>query len=78
MRPLPELKAAARQAHVMIALAGTAGAVSLTARARALLEAARAGDAPFSADLVTGILPEIDRLVGFVGSCLLTGHRPGP
>ena len=69
LRPHPDVLAIARQAHVLIALAGTAGAGTLTARARALLDAAHAGDVRSCAAMGPGIMPEIQRLVDFVQSC---------
>jgi two-component system, OmpR family, aerobic respiration control sensor histidine kinase ArcB len=75
LRPPPDFVVAARQAHVLVALAGTAGAVTLTARARVLLDAATACDAALCTDLATGIFPEIDGLVGFVRSCPVPHNR---
>ena len=74
--PPADMVTLARQAHVLIALAGTAGADDLAARARLLLRAAHHGKAGTSVRLVTGILPCIDRLVAFVAACPLPDTRP--
>ena len=78
LRPHPHVLAIARQAHVLIALAGTAGAGTLTALARGLLDAAHAGDVRSCAAMGPGIMPEIQRLVDFVQSCPVPFPQSGP
>ena len=76
--PPCNLTAVARQAHVLVALAGTAGATGLAARARRLLRAVTRGDAGTSARALQDILPRIDALVAFVAACPLPADRPLP
>jgi hypothetical protein len=76
--PPPDMVAVARQTHGLIALAGTAGASLLTARARTLLRAAQRGDAAASLRLGSAILPQIDTLMAFVAACPLPADRTPP
>ena len=76
--PPPDMVAVARQAHILIALAGTVGATVLAARARRHWRAADQRDAGASARLAFQILPRIDALVAFVAACPLPADRPLP
>lgn len=78
LAPPADLIAITRQAHVLIALAGTAGATTLVARARLLLDAAQLADAATASRTASGLLPLIDALVAFVAACPLTADRSLP
>jgi len=69
--PPPDMLALARHAHGLVALAGTAGAAAVAARARLLLRAVHRGEADTSARLARALLPCIDALVAFVADCPL-------
>ena len=70
--------AVARQAHVLVALAGTVGAGGLAALARRLLHAATQGDAGTCGRALRDILPRIDALLAFVAVCPLPADRSLP
>ena len=76
--PVPDLVTMARQAHVLVGLAGTAGAGVLASRARGLLRAATQGDAAASARALSEILPRIDALAAFVATCPLPSDQTPP
>ena len=76
--PPPDMVAVARQAHILIALAGTVGATVLAARARLLWRAADQGDAGASVRLASQILPQVDALLAFVAACPLPADRTLP
>jgi two-component system aerobic respiration control sensor histidine kinase ArcB len=69
--PLPDLDRIARQAHVLIALAGSAGALGLADQARRLVRVAHRGDKGVATCMATEMLARIDALIDFVAACPL-------
>lgn len=65
--------AAERHAHVLLALAGQAGAGRLQPRAQQALAAARSGDAPALAALMPGLLAGTEALIAVVTAMPLPG-----
>ena len=69
LSPAPDASELARHAHVLIALAGTAGGTLLHGLARALHRAAVSGDGPRMRRLADQVLPATDALMAVVRAC---------
>jgi two-component system aerobic respiration control sensor histidine kinase ArcB len=67
--PVPDLDVIARQAHVLIALAGSAGALALAEQARRLMRVAHRGDNGVASCMATEMLSRVDALIDFVAAC---------